>query len=215
MHQITDKQELVARLGAVFRDVEQQLATAAHALGRGHPQLEREVRAKEDVARELDGIDRDAVRLLRESDDEHDVANAVTALLRATADLRHVVRLTVDLSASILSIKAASPPDDLADRLHQITGFTLVQLAAARQALLSRSSALALDAIEQDEELDSWYDLLLKESVEDAVDAGKVPPHLLSLLAAAKSLERISDHSHALAEDMAALFEPTLINGPA
>jgi phosphate uptake regulator len=213
MHQITDKQELVARLAAVFRDVEQQLATAAHALGRGHPQLE--VRAKEDVARELDGIDRDAVRLLRESDDEHDVANAVTALLRATADLRHVVRLTVDLSASILSIKAASPPDDLADRLHQITGFTLVQLAAARQALLARSSALALDAIEQDEELDSWYDLLLKESVEDAVDAGKVPPHLLSLLAAAKSLERISDHSHALAEDMAALFEPTLINGPA
>lgn len=199
-----EREALRVRLAAIFREVQQQVADAVRALERNDAQLASEVHLKESsIAGELNGLERDAVDLAGRSANVDDVAQFAIAVIQIGASLRQVDHLADELGGSAKAMASAHLPDDLTDHLHHMAELALLQFTAAQEALTARDHSLAERALERDIQLDSWYDLLLKECFDDVAERGEVPGHLAAMLSTAKLLERISGCSMALNEEVA------------
>lgn len=199
-----EREALRARLAAMFLEVQQQVADAVRALEREDAQLAGEVHLKRrGIAGELDSLERDAVALAGRLANVDDVAQFAIAVIQIGASLRQVDHLVDQLGDSAEAMASAHLPDDLVDHLRHMAELALLQFTAAQEALAARDHSLAERALKRDIELDSWYDLLLKECFDDVAERGEVPAHLAAMLSTAKLLERISGCSMALSEGVA------------
>lgn len=201
-----EREALRVRLAAACREVQQQLADAVRALERNDAQLASDVHREETrIEGELDRLERDAVSLAGRSANADDATLFAIAIVRMSTSLRHVDRTADQLGSSAKSMASANLPEDLAGQLHQMAELALLQFTAAQEALAAGDRSLAERTLKRDVELDSWYDLLLKECVDDVAERGEVPSHLAAMLSTAKLLERISGYSMALREEVALL----------
>lgn len=192
------------RLAAAFHAVQQQVADAVRALERNDAQLAGEVHLKQSsIAGELGRLERDAVDLAGRSANSDRIAQFAITTVQISAGLRHVDQLADELSRSAKAMIGAHLPVDLADHLRRMAELALLQFTAAQEALAADDPAQATRAWKREVELDSWYDLLLRECFDDVAERGEVPDHLAAMLSTAKLLERISGYSVVLSEEVA------------
>ena len=135
---------------------------------------------------DLAGVDLTAIDALRQPATPQ---GWMLAAVRITEDVRQIDRLIASLQATPAPRSAAQ-----CEQLVRLADLTGAEVEAAIDCLTRADAPLAQRTLDEEASLDQWYDHAVIELVEDRDGDGDTA-EVLPILAAIRSMERISGHA--------------------
>lgn len=183
--------------------VEQQLNHAGTALVTHDVALAEQVRDIESRLNQSEvELDDQCVSIIAKRQPAASDLRAVVCVMKAITDLERVGDEADRIAKMALAIAAIEiPADQYADfrAMHENVGR---QLHRALDAFARQDVEIALRVIESDEAVDQAYNAIVRQCIADMRDKTKTEgiEHSVSLIWAARALERIGDHAKNLCE---------------
>lgn len=196
--ELASVKEMLMEMGGL---VEQQLNNACEALITHDRQIANAVREAEKRVNRLEvELDDQCVSIIalrqpaaRDLRVMMSITKAVTDLERIGDEADRIAKMAIKMADRPI------PADQYADfrALHQRL---LPMLTGALDAFARRDTALALKVIAKDSKIDEGYEALLSKTVANMQNEPEGVEHAMSLIWAARALERIGDHAKNIGE---------------
>ena len=191
--------------------VEETVYSAVHAFEEGDAERSRAVIANDDEIdrREVD-LEEECLKMLALYQPVANDLRFIISVLKITNDLERIGDLSVNIAERALYMSRVERPE-VPFKLYNMAEITREMLRKSLDAVVNGDSQLALKVCAMDDQVDSInrdiYDHI-KEMMTGKTD--NITP-LLSIMSAARHLERIADHATNIAEDVIYMIEGKII----
>ena len=140
-----------------------------------------------------------------------DLRETVTAL-KISSDLERIGDLAKNISKRTLLLNE-NLPKNLVDAIIRVSSDVQKQLKSILDAYLERSSAMAINVLESDEQIDDLTNLCMQEVIKYLKENEKNLSDGTHLLFVTKNIERIGDHTTNIAEQIYYLVKGEYLEG--
>tara|TARA_A100001388_G_scaffold268653_1_gene244017 strand:+ start:393 stop:1100 length:708 start_codon:yes stop_codon:yes gene_type:complete len=140
-----------------------------------------------------------------------DLRETVTAL-KISSDLERIGDLAKNISKRTLLLNE-NLPKNLVDAIIRVSSDVQKQLKSILDAYLERSSAMAINVWESDEQIDDLTNLCMQEVIKYLKENEKNLSDGTHLLFVTKNIERIGDHTTNIAEQVYYLVKGEYLEG--
>ena len=140
-----------------------------------------------------------------------DLRETVTAL-KISSDLERIGDLAKNISKRTLLLNE-NLPKNLVDAIIRVSSDVQKQLKSILDAYLERSSAMAINVWESDEQIDDLTNLCMQEVIKYLKENEKNLSDGTHLLFVTKNIERIGDHTTNIAEQIYYLVKGEYLEG--
>ncbi|MCI4398807.1 MAG: phosphate signaling complex protein PhoU [Acidobacteria bacterium] len=198
---------LMESLVAMADEVGVMLNMAIQAFSNPEPGAALKLREKDKRINRMENIhDAKCLRILALYQPEADDLRTVFMALKINNDLERIGDHAINVGERAESL-AAPPPQAYKSRIERMGHLSLGMLSDALTAFVARDTALAKNVISRDDEADD----LLRETIEEMLKPESVQcadmEMAISIVLAAKELERVADLCTNLAEDVVFMAE--------
>ena len=198
---------LMESLVAMADEVGVMLNMAIQAFSNPEPGAALKLREKDKRINRMENIhDAKCLRILALYQPEADDLRTVFMALKINNDLERIGDHAINVAERAESL-AAPPPQAYKSRIERMGHLSLGMLSDALTAFVARDTALAKNVISRDDEADD----LLRETIEEMLKPESVQcadmEMAISIVLAAKELERVADLCTNLAEDVVFMAE--------
>ncbi len=198
---------LMESLVAMADEVGVMLNMAIQAFSNPEPGAALKLREKDKRINRMENIhDAKCLRILALYQPEADDLRTVFMALKINNDLERIGDHVINVGERAESL-AAPPPQAYKSRIERMGHLSLGMLSDALTAFVARDTALAKNVISRDDEADD----LLRETIEEMLKPESVQcadmEMAISIVLAAKELERVADLCTNLAEDVVFMAE--------
>ena len=181
--------------------VEQQVSHACQALITHDAELAHQVRDTESRLNQLEvELDDDCVSIIAKRQPTAGDLRNVVSVMKAITDLERIGDEADRIAKMALQLSATKIPDDQYSDFRGIHEKVKRMLHWSLDAYARRDVEHALRVIEADEEIDDGYNELVGKCIREMQDSTENIGDLISMMWAARALERIGDHSKNISE---------------
>ena len=191
--------------------VEENVYGAVHAFEEGNAELSRKVISKDDEIdrREVD-LEEECLKMLALYQPVANDMRFIIAILKITNDLERIGDLSVNIAERALYMSQVERPE-VPFSLYEMAEITRDMLRKCLDAVVNGDAQLALKVCAMDDKVDA-----INRDIYDHIkglmgESSNEITQLLSILSAARHLERIADHATNIAEDVIYMIEGKII----
>jgi phosphate transport system protein len=125
----------------------------------------------------------------------------ITATMKINSDLERLGDQAVNIAQRALSLVTQPALKPLVD-ISRMADIAKGMVRDALDAFVRRDTELASQVVLQDDEVDSYRDLIFRELIANMIKDHRHIPQALDLILVSRNLERIADHATNIAEDV-------------
>ncbi|MGD8416922.1 MAG: phosphate signaling complex protein PhoU [Pseudomonadales bacterium] len=189
---------LLLEMGAL---VEQQLQKACQSLYSHDPELSDQVRVGDARVNEMEvDIDDLVVHIIARRQPAATDLRTLISILNASTDLERIGDESERIAKMAKRIANMDLPADRYGSVRHMAGKVQVMLADALDAFARRNPEKAIQVIESDEAVDQAYNEIVRDVGQEMKTKPDEIERLLTVLWAARALERCGDHAKNLSE---------------
>ena len=190
----------IAQMGGL---TEHNLGRAFDALNNHDPQLaERVILSDEEIDRLQADIESQVIQMIALRAPLSEDLRHIMAALKITGDLERIGDLAKNIAKRSRTIATEQFPKPLMNGLRSMVERALIQLKDVLDAYADRNADLALSVWTRDEQIDAMYNSIFRELLTYMMEDPRNITTCMHLLCIAKNIERMGDHTTAVAEQI-------------
>lgn len=194
-------EDIVNRVMAMGGLIERQLADALAGLVEGDiERAERAVMADVDVNAAEVALDNDCVHIIARRHPAASDLRLVIAVIKAITDMERIGDEAKRIGRMALRLSTDARPDTVITELEYLGNHVRVMLRGALDAFARMNAEHALIVAKEDIQADRQYEIVMRGLNEEMMRDPQSIPQLMSLIWAARSLERIGDRARNICE---------------
>ncbi|MEM7101380.1 MAG: phosphate signaling complex protein PhoU [Pseudomonadota bacterium] len=197
-NELTQIRELLMEMGGL---VEQQVARASQSLTTHDMALANQVRDNESRLNQMEvELDDHCVSIIAKRQPTAGDLRIVVSVMKTITDLERIGDEADRIAQMALSVAKSEVPEDQYADFRSMADKVSRSLNRALDAFARLDVESALRVIEEDQDIDSAYGQMVRQCIEIMRDESEQIEHTMSLIWAARALERVGDHAKNMAE---------------